>query len=179
MKRNAIIKKFSEILYQASESSNSLEDVNKSLSAFENFVNSNKVLNSILQSKRLSYDQKIDILNSALGQHIHPLVLGIACYIETPNVGKIMRSIRVSFNKKYMIVKNKLSVHAIVADELDAQNISKMKEDLDIVLNKDTDLTLEVDASIIGGIKLRIENRFIDASIKNQINNLKVDLMKI
>jgi len=33
--------------------------------------------------------------------------------------------------------------------------------------------------SIIGGIKLRIENRFIDASIKNQINNLKVDLMKI
>jgi len=78
-----------------------------------------------------------------------------------------------------MIVKNKLSVHAIVADELDAQNISKMKEDLDNVLNKDTDLTLEVDASIIGGIKLRIENRFIDASIKNQINNLKVDLMKI
>ena len=36
-----------------------------------------------------------------------------------------------------MIVKNKLSVHAIVADELDAQNISKMKEDLDNVLNKD------------------------------------------
>ena len=35
MKRNAIIKKFSEILFQASESSNSLEDVNKSLSVLK------------------------------------------------------------------------------------------------------------------------------------------------
>jgi len=179
MKRKAIIKKFTEILFQASEASNTLEDVNKSLSAFENFVNSNKVLKSILQSKRLSYDQKIDILNSALGEHIHPLVLGIACYIETSNVGKIMRSIRMSFNKKYMMVKNKLSVHAILADQLDEKNISKMKSDFDNAFNKDTNLTLEVDESIIGGIKLRIENRFIDASIKNQINNLKVDLMKI
>ena len=58
MKRKAIIKKFTEILFQASEASNTLEDVNKSLSAFENFVNSNKVLKSILQSKRLSYDQR-------------------------------------------------------------------------------------------------------------------------
>ena len=78
-----------------------------------------------------------------------------------------------------MMVKNKLLVHAILAEQLDEKNISKMKSDFDNAFNKDTNLTLEVDESIIGGIKLRIENRFIDASIKNQINNLKVDLMKI
>jgi F0F1-type ATP synthase delta subunit len=54
-----------------------------------------------------------------------------------------------------------------------------MKEKLDQVLSKDTDLSIEVDTSLIGGIKLRIENTFLDASIKNQINNVKLDLMKI
>ena len=53
-----------------------------------------------------------------------------------------------------------------------------MKDKLDQVLSKDTDLSIEVDRSIIGGVKLRIENTYLDASIKSQINNIKLDLMK-
>ena len=36
----------------------------------------------------------------------------------------------------------------------------------------------EVDELLIGGIKLRIDNIYLDASIKSQINNVKLDLMK-
>jgi F0F1-type ATP synthase delta subunit len=62
---------------------------------------------------------------------------------------------------------------------MNKEEASLMKEKLDRVLNKDTDLSIEVDSSLIGGIKLRIENIFLDASIKSQINNVKLDLMKI
>jgi len=62
---------------------------------------------------------------------------------------------------------------------MNKEEASLMKEKLDRVLNKDTDLSIEVDSSLIGGIKLRIENTFLDASIKSQINNVKLDLMKI
>ena len=62
---------------------------------------------------------------------------------------------------------------------MNKEEASLMKEKLDRVLNKDTDLSIEVDSLLIGGIKLRIENTFLDASIKSQINNVKLDLMKI
>jgi F0F1-type ATP synthase delta subunit len=62
---------------------------------------------------------------------------------------------------------------------MNKEEASLMKEKLDQVLSKDTDLSIEVDTSLIGGIKLRIENTFLDASIKSQINNVKLDLMKI
>ena len=54
-----------------------------------------------------------------------------------------------------------------------------MKEKLDNALGKDADLSIKVDALILGGIKLRIENTFLDASLKSQIKNIKLDLMKI
>ena len=55
---------------------------------------------------------------------------------------------------------------------------TRMKEKLDQILSRDTDLSIEVDESLIGGIKLRIDNTYLDASIKSQINNVKLDLMK-
>jgi len=54
-----------------------------------------------------------------------------------------------------------------------------LKQKLDKALGKDADLSIKVDASIIGGIKLRVENTFLDASLKSQIKNIKLDLMKI
>jgi F0F1-type ATP synthase delta subunit len=66
----------------------------------------------------------------------------------------------------------------VVSSEIDKGGASIMKEKLDQVLSKDTDLSIEVDESLIGGVKLRIENTYLDASIKSQINKVKLDLMK-
>jgi F-type H+-transporting ATPase subunit delta len=92
---------------------------------------------------------------------------------------KTISWIKKYYNEHYKDVKNKVSVHAIVSKKMNKEEASLMKEKLDRVLNKDTDLSIEVDSSLIGGIKLRIENTFLDASIKSQINNVKLDLMKI
>ena len=65
-----------------------------------------------------------------------------------------------------------------LSSEMDKEDASMMKDKLDQVLNKYTDLSIEIDRSLIGGVKLRIENTYLDASIKSQINNIKLDLMK-
>jgi F0F1-type ATP synthase delta subunit len=37
---------------------------------------------------------------------------------------------------------------------------------------------MEVDPALIGGIKLRIENTFLDASIQNQLQTLRTELLQ-
>ena len=91
---------------------------------------------------------------------------------------KTISRIKKYYFEQYKKVKNKVSVHAILSNEMNEANVSMMKEKLDQVLNKDTDLSIEIDRSLIGGVKLRIENTYLDASIKSQINNIKLDLMK-
>ena len=38
---------------------------------------------------------------------------------------------------------------------------------------------MQVDPNLIGGIKLRIENTFLDASIQNQLQTLRTELLQI
>jgi F-type H+-transporting ATPase subunit delta len=54
-----------------------------------------------------------------------------------------------------------------------------LKISLDTILGKETDLYIDVDESLIGGIKLRIENTFLDASVQNQLQVLKGELLQL
>ena len=40
------------------------------------------------------------------------------------------------------------------------------------------DLIVKVDPNLIGGIKLRVGNKFMDASIQNQLENMRQSLLK-
>ena len=84
-----------------------------------------------------------------------------------------------SLSVRYKDISNQVSVQAIVSNSLNEKETKELKDKLDKALGKDADLSINVDASIIGGIKLRVENTFLDASLKSQIKNIKLDLMKI
>ena len=57
--------------------------------------------------------------------------------------------------------------------------IESFKTSLDETLGKKTKLSIEVDPNLIGGIKLRIDNIFLDASIHNQLQTLRAELLQI
>ena len=56
--------------------------------------------------------------------------------------------------------------------------IESFKTSLDEILGKKTKLSIEVEPSLIGGIKLRIDNTFLDASIQNQLQSLHSKLLQ-
>ena len=179
MKPNKSAKLYSNILFECAKDMSVLDEVRDSISVLDDLVRSNAELKSFVQSKRVSRDIKLTILNKVLGSSIHGLVLGIVSYLSGMQSNKTISMINKYYFERYKKVRNKVSVHAIVDSELNKEQADNFKEKLDEALNKDTDLSFEVDASIIGGIKLRVENTFLDASIKSQIKNVKLDLMKM
>ena len=46
-----------------------------------------------------------------------------------------------------------------------------------VIAKKNAEISISVDKAIIGGIKLKIENTFLDASIQNQLQMLKNKLL--
>ena len=76
-------------------------------------------------------------------------------------------------------MKNIVSVHATFSLEVSEEELNDIQKKLSSYLNKDAELTFEVDPSLIGGAKFRIDNMFLDASVKSQLKNIKSDLMKI
>ena len=179
MKPNKLAKLYSDVLFECANDISALGEVRDSISMLDDLVRSNVELKSFVQSKRLLREDKLKIFNKVLGSSIHGLVLGVVSYLSGMQTNKTIGLINKYYLERYKNISNQVSVQAIVSNNLNEKETTKLKENLDKVLGKDADLTIKVDASIIGGIKLRVENTFLDASIKSQIKNIKLDLMKI
>ena len=179
MKPNKLAKLYSNILFECAKEMSVLDEVRDSISKIDNLVKSNADLKSFFQSKRFLKEDKLKILDKVLGSSIHGLVLGIVSYLSGMQTNKTIGFIKKYFHERYKNISNQVSVQAIVSNDLNEKETKELKEKLDKVLGKDADLNIKVDTSIIGGIKLRVENTFLDASLKSQIKNIKLDLMKI
>tara|TARA_Y100001970_G_C14100207_1_gene785049 strand:+ start:29 stop:568 length:540 start_codon:yes stop_codon:yes gene_type:complete len=178
MKLNKTAKQFSDVLFECANNKDALDDVKRSIILFDDLIRSNIELKSFVQSKRILQNQKLKILVEVLGSSVHGLVLGIISYLSGMHSNKIISQIKKYYLERYKLVNNKVSVHAVLSSKMEKGDEDRIKEKLDQILNKDTDLSIEIDESLIGGIKLRIENTYLDASIKSQINDVKLDLMK-
>ena len=179
MKPNKLAKLYSNILFECAKDMSVLDEVRDSISKIDNLVRSNADLKSFVQSKRFLKEDKLKILDNVLGSTIHGLVLGIVSYLSGMQTNKTIGFIKKYFHERYKNISNQVFVQAIVSNDLNEKETKELKEKLDKVLGRDADLNIKVDTSIIGGIKLRVENTFLDASLKSQIKNIKLDLMKI
>ena len=179
MKHKVSPKKLSDILFEISKEKNLLDEVNRSLVDLNRLLKINRELRSFLQSRRYSRDEKFIILREIFGSSINEMVLFVLSYVSGVKAIDVIGQIRKNFIEKYKYEKNIVSVHATLSSAISDKDIVAMQKQLSQNLKKEADLTVEVDKSLIGGAKFRIENKFLDASIKSQLKNIKLDLMKI
>lgn len=59
------------------------------------------------------------------------------------------------------------------AHELDEKTIEKIKN----IFGKNTEATTEIEKEMLGGIKIKIGDKILDASLKTQLNKLKQTLI--
>ena len=79
------------------------------------------------------------------------------------------------------MVKNELNIATVsahTADELSKEEKEELKKQIEKIIGKNTEFSTLVDSSLIGGLKLRIDNVFLDASIKTKMENLRKDLIQ-
>ena len=89
----------------------------------------------------------------------------------------LFRDFYENISYKYKIEKNIIDVKITLAEKLPESEISKIKLSIDKSLGKKSDLDVSVDDSIIGGIKLRINNTYLDGSVQNKLQVLKLTLL--
>lgn len=172
-------KKLTEALFSVSDENQCLEEVRSSLAFISKLVNSDSHFRMFIQSKKISGSQKAATLNTILAEAGHPLVNETISYLKGSDAVSHLKYISVLFNSIYKKRKNILSVKATIAQKMSENEIKSLTSSIESILGKNTELSLDIDSSIIGGLKLRIDNTFLDASIKNKLKGLRTELLKI
>ena len=170
---------FAKILFDISEKNNVANEVKNALLNMNNMVAKNGQFRVFIQSKKINGQTKTEILNKILAGSSHPLANEIVSYLSGSGAISDLRNITFSFESLFKKKRNILDVEGVVAHQIPDQQIQSLKASLDEILGKKTTLSIKVDTRLIGGIRLRIENTFLDASIQNQLQTLHNELLQI
>lgn len=171
-------RRLTEALYSVSEKNQVLDSVHRSLIQVNELVKTEPQFRAFVQSKRIKEKQKATILNTVMGDKGHPLVAELLSHLKGNQAVAVLRNVAELFNRRFKAGRNIVSVNGTLASEINESEKSSLKSSLDQILGKNTDLSLNVDDSLIGGIRLRIENTYLDASVRNQIETLKGELLQ-
>jgi F-type H+-transporting ATPase subunit delta len=68
-------------------------------------------------------------------------------------------------------------VTAYTAEKLDEDEINNISQVIESSMAKQVEMSTKIDESLLGGIKLRMDNLFIDGSLNGQLERLKIGLI--
>ena len=177
LKKPALI--FSKALFKLSEKEGSLDRTFSDLLLITKTVNNEPQFRLFLQAKRISSLQKFKVLTKVFGEGFNSFILELIAQLSGPESVKILNEFNSSFEKLVKEYRNIIYVKATVAEVLKKDEISKLSLTLKSVLGEEINLKVEVDTRIIGGIKLRVEDVFLDGSINSQLQGLRNKLLQI
>ena len=178
MKHNLNPKVIAAGLFNVADQHDDLHKVRDALRNLNNIVTDSGQFRVLIQSKKIKGKLKVEILNSVLGKLSHPLVNEVVTYLKGSSAANELKEISTFFESMYRKKSNAIEVKGVVASKMNDQQIESFKASLDEILGKKTKLSIEVDPSLIGGIKLRVDNTYLDASIHNQLQILRTELLQ-
>lgn len=176
MNDSLISKRYSRALFQTALEKNILDNVNGDMMLISEVCKLPEVI-EFLKSPIIPPSKKEAIFHNIFGGNLEKVTLSLIDLIVKNGRESYIPSIARSFvteTKNYKGITESYLTTAVKVD-------SKLKKQITDLVSKafNTKIELEenVDPAIIGGFILRIDDHFIDASIKNKLRKIKKELL--
>lgn len=153
----------------------SLDKVHADMQLFDKTVDSNRELWLMLKSPVIKHDKKLAILTAIFKGKITPLSLAFIDIITRKNREPLLAEIANEFHNAYNVHKGIGKAKVTTPVALDAKTRTQFEGIVRQLSNrKEVELEEKVDKDLIGGFILNVEDKQIDASIRNNLKKLKL-----
>jgi len=133
-------------------------------------------LKKVLDDPTVSPAKKIEVLTTAAGKDISNTCRQVIHLIVKNRRAHYMQSIALMYDKVYRKAKNKV-ILKLITTEPASGDMKKKLVDLIKKNEEQVDFVAKTDKDIIGGFILEIDDMRLDASIRNQLNQLRLELI--
>jgi ATP synthase F1 delta subunit len=163
---------YARALFEVATERDALDEIHEQLDAFADAMRGNRELSVFFFSPYFSVPEKKDGLARAV-TGAHPAFNNfLQALIERHRMPAIFR-IRTEFEALWEEAKKLLPVHVTSAIALDENLVRSLGERIGTQVDREVDVSSEVDPEILGGVVLRVGNVILDASIKNRLEQLR------
>jgi F-type H+-transporting ATPase subunit delta len=167
-----IARVYARALFEVASEQDALDRVHDELGAFADAMSQNRDLMQFFFSPYFSADDQKDGLQRAVTGASPAFTNFLQALIERHRMPAIFR-IRTEYNVLWDDARRLLPVQITSAIALDKDEVKSLGDRIGQSVDRQVEVTADVDPDILGGIVLRVGNVVLDASIKNRLEQLR------
>ena len=176
MRFNQKAKQYGEVVFLASKKYEALEDVFSSLTLLIELLKKDAVFRAFFNTRRIDSEKKGAILDNVMGNNSHPIVSSLFEILSERGDYKVFSAIYRWLKYRRQHEFDILQVSLFSSENFDDTEIESIRLSLESSLSKRVEISAKMDASLIGGIKLRMGNLLLDGSIRGQLDRMHCGL---
>lgn len=171
---------YGEALFGLAVESGRLRPLSEELEAVMSILSENPDYMSLLKHPQLDVEEKKDVLDRVFEGRICGELMGFFHILLEKGRFRDLPAIRDYFHDRQLAHEKTGIAWVTSAVPLSDQQKEKVTERL-LATTDFVSMQMHFDTNpeLIGGMKIRIGDRVVDSSIQSQLNDLKVELMKI
>ncbi len=163
---------YARALFEVAVERDELDETHDELGQFADAMHDNRELAVFFFSPYFSVKEKKDGLARAVTGASPAFQNFLESLIERHRMPAIFR-IRTEFETLWENERRLLPVHVTSAVDLDQAMVADLGKRIGRQIDREVQISSEVDPDILGGIVLRVGNVVLDASIKNRLEQLR------
>ncbi|MDD8048638.1 MAG: F0F1 ATP synthase subunit delta [Thomasclavelia sp.] len=174
----AVAQRYAESLFALAKEDNQVEAYYNDMVLIEKVFNSDKSFVSFFSHVLIENDVKIKLLDDSFKGQISPYTLNfLKLLVKKKRMNYINSIIKAFFDltNEYKGIEEGV---LYTAYDIPDNEIKKIEEAISKKENKTVKLRVLKDSSLVGGIKVQIDNRVYDDSIANRLSTLKKELLR-
>lgn len=172
--------RYATALFELALESKAVDQVQADLKAFDALVASSPDLTRLVRSPVFAADEQAKALAAVLDK---AGIKGIAANFLRVVAGNrrlfAVREMIRGFNGLVARHKGEVTAQVTVAAQLSDARMGEIRDALRQVTGKDVQVDVDVDPSIIGGLKVKLGSRMIDASLRTKLNSIKIAMKEV
>ena len=166
--------RYATALFELALESKAVDQVQADLKSFDAMVSTSPDLTRLVRSPVFSAGDQARALVAVLDK---AGIKGIAANFLRVVAGNrrlfAARDMIRGFNALVAKHKGEVTAEVTVAEPLNDARMNEIREALKAVTAKDVTVDVIVDPSIIGGLKVKLGSRMVDASLRTKLNSIK------
>jgi F-type H+-transporting ATPase subunit delta len=166
--------RYATALFELALESNAVDQVKADLASFDAMVGSSPDLTRLVRSPVFSAEDQAKALAAILDK---AGIKGIAAnFLRVVAANRRLFAVREiirGFNALVARHKGEVTAEVTVAEQLNDARMNDIRDALKQVTGKDVQVDVTVDPSIIGGLKVKVGSRMVDASLRTKLNSIK------
>lgn len=168
--------RYAKSLIELAKEKNVVEAVYEDMKLFKDTAEKNRGLMLALKSPVVRHEKKLAILKAIFQDKVNAVSFSIFTIITKKNRESILDAIADEFIKAYNEYRGIQKATVITSTPLTEELRKQFNTIVATATGKTVELEEKVDPSLIGGYLLRVNDRQIDASLRNRLNELKLQL---